>query len=118
MKKVKLEIILKNDNEKIKSISPGIFDQKNNILKYSDGNVNYILDFNNNFLKKSTEECDLDINFLDEKNAFIDIFYKEINQHFKLNILIEELKKSTNMFYLKYIIDSGECIEYTLQIIN
>lgn len=118
MKKVDLDIILKNDEIDKKIKSTGIFNEKNNILNYSDDNVEYTIDFNNKFMQRENDEFNMKLDFSNNNFGKITVFYKELSKQFIIDIFIKELKISTNIFSIKYIINDTENIEYYVEIIN
>lgn len=118
MKKVDLNIILKNDEIEKKYNRVGIFDEKSNILKYSDENIEYTIDFNKNVITRENNEFKMDIDCSKHNIGKISLFYKELSKNFVMDIYIKELKNSTNIFSVKYLINDSENVEYYVEILN
>lgn len=118
MKKVDLNIILKNNEDEKKYNRVGIFDEKSNILKYSEENIQYTIDFNKNVITRENNEFKMNIDCSKEGIGKIILFYKELSKNFIMDIYIEELRNSTNIFSVKYVINDSENVEYYVEILN
>lgn len=118
MKKVDLNIVLKNDETEKKYNRVGIFNEKSNILNYSDENIEYTIDFDKNVITRENNEFKMDIDCSKRNIGQIILFYKEVSKQFIMDIFIKELKISTNIFSVKYVINDTENIEYYVEILN
>ena len=118
MEKVNLNITLKNNEFEKKNNISGIFNTKNNILKYSDDSVDYTIDFNKSIMIRENNEFNMEIDFSKKVIGTMTLFYKQLSKRITFALIIEKLEISTNLFHLKYIINDTENVEYCIEIIK
>ena len=103
MSKIKIEVILKENNKEIININQNAIYLNNTIKYISDDTIN-ILDIENLLLKRKTKEYEMIINF---KNN--NIKYKYNN--YELEIKIEKIKiiSNQNELIIEYEIPETKC---------
>ena len=116
--KVKLRVKIDSSEEKKEFYTDGIFNEKQNILIYSDDRAINKFEFDKQILTRKSNNVEIKLFFSEQKESYYDIFLNEYNKNVKEIINVKELIKKENYFEVKYSTNLNNNITYIIEIIK
>lgn len=111
------KILIEFNNRKY--IVKGIIDEKRNILTYEDkdnARVSLFMDLNK--LIRENDKYKIDLYFIENENTESRMLLKENNAYVVFNIKTLNLKSNKYYFSVKYTVEEGETISYSLRVLK
>lgn len=114
MEKVKIEGSLKSEEQNYNFCLFGLFDKKNNILKYMDNDINVVIDMTNNKMERVCASYKVEFSFNKEQTTVNKLILNDIGQTIQLALKTIDILINDGFYYVEYELNDDEIFTFEL----